>query len=79
MRITLLAFPYKVKSMVPGWKGWRLSTYGLVIKEPCECDNEKGCIAAGYEDEADVCKCMEIPSHTHTWVGHLGSRPVFFP
>lgn len=84
MRITLFAFPYKVKSRVPGWKGWRLSKWGFVWKEPCDCDNEQDCILVreygpGEVEEEDGCNCVERPPHTHTWVGYLGSGPIRYP
>jgi len=90
MRITLLALPYKVKSMVVGWKGWRYNHWGIVWKEACDCDTEKGCILVAqsrrwahelgeaYEEE-EPCECSSRPPHTHTWAGYLGSRTIGFP
>lgn len=84
MRITLFAFPYKVKSMVVGWKGWRYNHWGLVWKEPCICDNEQGCrlvVEYGMDevDEEEICDCSKRPPHTHTSLGYLGSKTIGFP
>ena len=79
MRVTLMVIPHKVKPLVPEWKGWRISSYGVVIREECWCDTEKGCIGERYNDEEESCKCSKKPPHTHTWVGHLGSKPIHFP
>lgn len=84
MRITLFAFPYKVKSRVPGWKGWRYNHWGFVWKETCDCNNEQDCILIreyGEEarEEAEECKCSHRPPHTHTWLGYLGSGPIRYP
>jgi len=78
MRQTLLVIPYKVKSMVQGWKGWRVHQFGIVIKEACECDTDNGCLLDVYEDE-EPCKCSKRPPHTHTWAGYLGCKPIFYP
>lgn len=79
MRVTLLAIPYKVQSMVVGWKGWRYNHWGIVWKEACECDNVKGCIGKDYFDETEICDCSKRDPHTHTWVGYLGSKTIGFP
>jgi hypothetical protein len=84
MRLTLFALPYKVKSLVPGWKGWRYNHWGLVWKEPCDCDNEQGCILIreyGEEarEDAEECKCNHRLPHTHTRIGYLGSKVIRFP
>lgn len=80
MRITLFAIPYKVKSMVVGWKGWRYNHWGIVWKEPCDCDNEQDCVAIReFGELLEPCDCRDRPPHTHTWVGYLGSRTIGFP
>ena len=78
MRVPVISLPYKVRSAVQEWKGWRISQYGFVWKEPCECNSDDGCLMDYYEDE-EFCKCSERPPHTHTWAGRLGSKPIFFP
>lgn len=80
MRLPLIPIPSKVRSLVPGWKGWRINMYGVVVKESCECDIERGCLSDVYEDEeVESCECSRRPPHTHTWAGFLGSRPIFLP
>ena len=69
MRLPLFAYPYKVRSEVSGWRGWRLASWSLYVCHPCPCP--------GVEHYFE-CECDGRGPHRHTHFGWL-DRPLGLP
>jgi hypothetical protein len=58
VKIPLFAWPYRVRSAVEGWRGWRLGVRYLGIAEPCDCPE--------LEHLAEPCECKDREPHNHS-------------
>jgi hypothetical protein len=77
--IPFFAFPYKVRSAVPGWRGWRLVWYGFALREPCQFWRWHVSEGTPLCDPTSSCRCCKVSrergAHTHTCLTS-GSRAL---